>query len=590
MLPNQTSKILQNLNDKQKEAVLSTARQLAILAGPGSGKTRVLCHRIAHLIANCGESPHKIVVVTFTNKAAQELKERLKSLLYDYGGAASALHVGTFHAVCASYLRKYGSCVGVLNNFGIADDDDSRAILTKVIKEMRLDKDLLIGEVKTYISQAKAQFIGVNEFEKANDIVDNQIMRSKVALVYGKYQNRLVRENLLDFDDILTFALKLFQQRPSIAESIEHILVDEYQDTNRVQFLIVREIAKCVARITVVGDPDQSIYGWRSADIRNILDFQQEFSGAQIVMLEQNYRSSSTILESSLRVIQHDTQRIKKGLWTENRLNIPVEIRRFDNAGGQEEFIANQSEYLVKNSNGLFNYNDIAILYRVNRDSDAVQQAFGMKGIGFRVIGGIRFFDRREVKDILCYLRLADNDHDSISFTRIVNVPGRGIGKAMMDKIVSDSKNNGISLFESFKTHVEGNAKMNGFVNVINHIQNCIKNNVGLAIIIEDIIEMTGYDDFLKSHYKKNFENRLESLEQLKKYATNFESKGHVELSPGKSEPGTPPQKDPKIAGDDEITAADDISVTRFLQSIGLYDSEADEEKAMVKNMSQKSP
>ena len=425
--------ILATLNPAQREAVEAIKGPLLILAGPGSGKTRVITHRVAYLVKLCGVSPHHIMAVTFTNKAAREMRERLEQLL---GQAAEALTLGTFHAICARILRREGKAIGLDSSFVIYDEDDQLRLLKQVLEELNLDpKQYAPRALHSVISAAKSRLIGPEDYAQRVSSYFEEI----VHRVYQRYQQLLSQGRAVDFDDLLMKTVQLFQNHPQILNRYRsryvHILVDEFQDTNIVQYMLTKHLAGKYRNLCVVGDPDQSIYSWRFADLRNILSFEKDYPEAKVVFLEQNYRSTKTILEIASDVISGNVQRKPKKLWTENEDGTPVAVIESYNAEEEAHSVVNEIEKLTIQEQ--LSLKDCAVMYRVNAQSRALEEIFLRYGVPYKLVGGTRFYQRREVKDIIAYLKLIHNPQDNVSFARIINVPVRGIVQRTLSQLQS---------------------------------------------------------------------------------------------------------------------------------------------------------
>lgn len=417
---------LNGLNSAQTEAVETPAGPVLVLAGPGSGKTRVLTYRVAHLIRQYGVSPYNIIAVTFTNKAAREMKERLEKLV---GHRAHDLTVGTFHSACVRILRRETTHLNLDPNFLIYDDDDQMGLIRQALKELDLDeKQYSPRALQSSISRAKSKLLSPGEY--ALDV--RNYWDEIVARAYRKYQDLMKANRALDFDDLINETVRLFDEHPRVLEKYQdryhHVLVDEYQDTNRAQSRLVAQLGAKRRNVFVVGDPDQSIYGWRQADIRNILEFESEYPEARIVVLEQNYRSTKNILETATHVIAANQQRKPKKLWTENEVGLPVTIFEAYNELEEAQFVVEEIERLLARDD--YRTADVAVMYRTNVQSRALEEAFVRHGVRYKLVGGTRFYERREVKDVLAWLRLVHNPYDSVSLYRVVNntPAGKGIG------------------------------------------------------------------------------------------------------------------------------------------------------------------
>ncbi|MFC2071807.1 ATP-dependent helicase [Chloroflexota bacterium] len=439
--------ILVRLNPAQREAVEAISGPVLILAGPGSGKTRVITHRVAYLIRVCGVSPRHIMAVTFTNKAAREMKERLHQLV---SGAVGELTLGTFHAICARILRQEGKAIGIDPRFVIYDKDDQLSLLKRSLQETGLDP-------KQYAPQAIASAISAAKSSRLTPADYNQRSRSYfdevVGRVYEHYQQLLRESNALDFDDLLMQAVQLFRKSPEILSRYQsryrHLLVDEFQDTNLVQYELIRQLGEKYRNICVVGDPDQSIYSWRFADLRNILSFEKDYPEAKLVLLEENYRSTKMILETASNIISANQQRKAKNLWTKNDPGEPATIVETYTEQEEAQFVVNEIERLL--SRGKVSLGDCAVMYRTNAQSRALEEAFVRYGTLYKLVAGTRFYERREVKDIIAYLRFIQNPRDGVSLSRIINVPGRGIGQQTQAKLSGWAKSMGVSQYEALQ-------------------------------------------------------------------------------------------------------------------------------------------
>src|SRR5215211_1192676 len=425
--------LLSNLNPAQQQAVQAIDGPVLVLAGPGSGKTRVLTHRIAYLIGEAGVDPYHILAVTFTNKAAREMKERLDRLIG--AGRAAALTVGTFHSICARFLRRDIVHLGRERDFAIYDSDDQQRLMRRVLKDLDLDeKKYPPRSIHATISRAKNELVDAEEYGRLGRTYYDEI----VTRCFKHYQKLLLDSNALDFDDLLVETVRLFEQHPQVLEKYQqryrYLLADEYQDTNRVQYMLLKLLAAKNRNIFVVGDDDQSVYAFRGADIRNIRMFENDYPEARVILLEQNYRSTQAILDVAQAVIQGDTQRkhLKK-LWTENDQGVLVQLQEGYDQDEEGQSVAGEIARLI--ASGEYQPGDIAIMYRTNAQSRAVEEALIARGLRYQIVGGTRFYERKEIKDALAYLRLALNPYDSVSFNRVLNWPGRGIGDRSEDEL-----------------------------------------------------------------------------------------------------------------------------------------------------------
>jgi DNA helicase-2/ATP-dependent DNA helicase PcrA len=423
--------ILGPLNPAQREAVQAEGGPLLILAGPGSGKTRVIAHRIAYLVAERGVHPYRILAVTFTNKAAREMRDRVVGLL---GDDALSVTMGTFHAVCARFLRIDGERIGIGRGFAIYDEGDQQALMRRAMTDLGLDqKRYQPRGILSVISRAKSELAGPAAYAQGVQSYFEEV----VARAYERYQELLNECNALDFDDLLMRAVVLFRECEDVLKRYQerylHVLIDEFQDTNVAQYVLARQLAGGHGNICVVGDPDQSIYSWRSADMRNILNFERDYPGARVVFLEQNYRSTQTILDSAHAVISLNPERKEKKLWTERGQGVPVASYEAYDEEEEAGLVALEVRSLL--SDGRYHAGDIAVMYRTNAQSRPLEEAFVQSGIRYRLVGGTRFYERREIKDVLAYLRLAHNPFDSVSLGRVINVPPRAIGQKTVEEL-----------------------------------------------------------------------------------------------------------------------------------------------------------
>lgn len=520
---------LDGLNPQQYEAVVHGEGPLLILAGAGSGKTRVLTHRIAYLIER-GLSPWRILAITFTNKAAAEMRERVEQLV---GTQAKEIWVSTFHSACVRMLRRDIEKLGYHKNFVILDGADQQAVVKECLKQLNLsEKQFQPGAVLGTISQAKNNLLEPREFtNKARDYYQQQ-----VAQVYRLYQERLKANNAVDFDDLLTLCVKLFEQYPDVLayyqEKFEHILVDEYQDTNHVQNRWVFLLAAKKRNLCVVGDDDQGIYSWRGADIQNILEFEAQYPDAKVVKLEQNYRSTGNILEAAYQVVRNNTGRKEKRLWTESGPG--DKVRRFiaPDEAGEAWFVASEIEKLLAEGFGdgeRLTYQDVAILYRTHAQSRALEEAFVRKSIPYGIFGGLKFFERKEIKDLLAYLRLIANGADTLSFRRAVGVPKRGVGPASLDKLVDFAEQwnlpiSSVSLDCSLVPGLTANyrSKIETFGSLIEELTN-MSTYLSVGELIDEVLNRSGYLEELKADTSIEAAARLENVQELKSMAMEFE-------------------------------------------------------------------
>ena len=517
--------LLEGLNPRQREAVEATEGPLLIMAGAGSGKTRVLTHRIAYLIATGKAPPWAILAITFTNKAAREMRERVVRLV---GPAADDIWVSTFHAMCVRILRRDIQRLGFSSNYAIYDPDDQLTVIRQCLKELNLDpKRYDPRGILAAISGAKNELITPDQYEKnAGDY-----FQSIVARVYKLYQHRLQNNNALDFDDLIMTTIRLFREAPDVLDYYQHrfmyIHVDEYQDTNHAQYVLCRMLADKHKRICVVGDSDQSIYKWRGADIRNILEFEKDYPDARTIMLEQNYRSTGNILEAANRVISRNTGRKPKKLWTD--LGEGEKIRLFHGNSEHEEgyFVAREILNNVKNG---MRYGDHAVLYRTNAQSRVIEETLIKSDIPYRIVGGIRFYERKEIKDVLAYLRLIANPDDDLSFERIVNVPKRGIGSATLERLTEAAAAEGLSLFRMLD-NLQGVGITGRAEHALLEFRDLILDFARMADYLsvteltEQVLELSGYREELLREGTVEAMTRLENINELLSVTKDFEAK-----------------------------------------------------------------
>ncbi|TCW42116.1 DNA helicase-2/ATP-dependent DNA helicase PcrA [Thermohydrogenium kirishiense] len=519
--------ILDKLNDRQKEAVVTTEGPLLILAGAGSGKTRVLTHRIAYLIKEKRVSPANILAITFTNKAAQEMKDRVESLL----GYVGDIWISTFHSACVRILRRDIEKIGYDKNFVIYDTQDQKSLVSDCIKELDLnEKQYTPKGMLSAISKAKDKMISPDEYllEFGNDY-----RNKKVADVYRLYQKKLKKDNALDFDDIIIKTIELFKKDEEILryyqDRFRYIMVDEYQDTNRPQYEFVNLLAKRYRNLCVVGDDDQSIYGWRGADIKNILDFEKDYPEAKVIKLEQNYRSTQIILDAANNVIDNNIKRKKKQLWTDNKDGEKIVVCEVQNEREEANFIVDRIKDLIANGK---KYSDFAILYRTNAQSRIFEEACMMNDIPYKLVGALRFYDRKEIKDIIAYLRLLVNPYDDVSLKRIINVPKRGIGESTVSALEQYAREHDTSMYFAIpNVELKGRARkvLDNFKNFIDDLINQL-DFMTIIEVIDYILEKTGYMDELKADDTKESESRIENINEFIGAAREF-----VETSEDKS-------------------------------------------------------
>lgn len=521
-----SNQLLSGLNPVQQEAVKTTDGPLLLMAGAGSGKTRVLTHRIAYLMAEKHVAPWNILAITFTNKAAREMKERVESIL---GPGADDIWISTFHSMCVRILRRDIDRIGINRNFSILDTADQLSVIKGILKERNLDpKKFDPRSILGTISSAKNELTEPEEFSKAAGGYYDQV----VSDVYADYQKKLLKNQSLDFDDLIMTTIKLFDRVPEVLEfyqrKFQYIHVDEYQDTNRAQYMLVKQLAERFQNLCVVGDSDQSIYRWRGADITNILSFEKDYPNASVILLEQNYRSTKRILRAANEVIKNNSNRKPKNLWTENDEGIKISYYRGDNEFGEGQFVAGKIHQL--HSSGKRKLSDIAILYRTNAQSRVIEETLLKAGLNYNIVGGTKFYDRKEIKDILAYLRLVSNPDDDISFTRIVNVPKRGVGATSLEKIASYAAINGLSFFQAIQQvdFIGVSAKaanaLDSFRQMIENLTN-MQDYLSITELTEEILDKTEYREMLKAEKSIEAQSRLENIDEFLSVTKNFEQK-----------------------------------------------------------------
>ena len=493
--------IYDTLNAQQKKAVLQTDGPVLILAGAGSGKTRVLTHRVAYLIDECNVNPWNIMAITFTNKAAGEMRERVDKIV---GFGAESIWVSTFHSSCVRILRRYADRLGYGNNFTIYDTDDSKSLMKDICKKYQLETSTLkLRGIMGSISKCKDNLVTTNEYALNTQ---NEYNKVRISKAYTEYQNALKKNNAMDFDDLIFNTVELFKKNPDVLEYYQdrfrYIMVDEYQDTNNAQFEFIRLLADKYRNLCVVGDDDQSIYRFRGANIRNILDFEKVYPDATVIKLEQNYRSTQQILDAANAVIGNNYGRKEKALWTEEKNGEKVHLRQFDTAYDEAEFIASDIGKLKRS--GKLSYSDTAVLYRTNAQSRLIEERFVHEGIPYDIVGGTNFYSRREIKDLLAYLKTIDNGRDDIAVKRIINVPKRGIGATTLEYVQNYADERQISFFDALceadqiMAVSRSASKLKDFVTMIRAFRTKQK-SYSLEELLKDVIDITGYMDFLKT-------------------------------------------------------------------------------------------
>ncbi len=512
------------LNDMQNEAVVTTDGPLLILAGAGSGKTRVITNRIAYLLEQ-GVCPYNILAITFTNKAAGEMRERVDDMVA-YG--AEAVWISTFHSLCVRILRREIDALDYDTHFTIYDADDQKSVIKQVMKRMNLDpkqysEKMIMGE----ISRAKEQFISADEYAKE---AFGDFRKEVIAKVYRGYEEQLKKSNALDFDDLIFKTVELFQFYPDILdryqERFRYIMVDEYQDTNHIQFLLIRQLARKYRNLCVVGDDDQSIYGFRGANIYNILNFEQEYPETKVVKLEQNYRSTGNILKAANSVIAHNCGRKEKALWTDFEDGDKLAFHQYDSDYMEAEQTVLQIKRLAQED---YTYQDMAILYRTNAQSRMFEEKLIMANIPYKIVGGLNFYSRKEIKDIVCYLKAIENGDDDLCVQRIINVPKRGIGAASIEKAAAFAYEHQITLLDALfnvdeiPSLARAASKIRGFTDLIDGFRQQVETGCSLTALLDSILDETGYVEALQSEGKEEAEARIENIEELRNKIVQYE-------------------------------------------------------------------
>ncbi|MCL0028671.1 UvrD-helicase domain-containing protein [Dehalococcoidia bacterium] len=538
---------LSELNKHQRRAVETIDGPLLIVAGPGSGKTRLITYRIAYLIKFCGVAPWRIAAVTFTNKAAREMKERLASLVNQ---TASDVTVGTFHSFCAMTLRRDGLSIGLDSEFVIYDDADQVEMIKRSMRETDVDPNLFKPRsIQSAISNAKSQLLGAEGFAmRASNYFEEVVARA-----YERYEQLLARSGALDFDDLLLKTFQMLEQRPEVAKKYQeryvHFMIDEFQDTNMAQYAISSQFAKLHRNLCVVGDPDQSIYSWRNADIRNILSFQKDYPDAKLVALEENYRSTQTILDAADGLISSNSQRVEKELFTQNGKGVPIVVGEGYDEDEEARMVLREIDILTEDDESdcrKYKLGDIAVMYRVNAQSRALEDGCLRYGVPYQVVGGQKFYQRQEVKDLAAFLKLLVNPNDDVSFTRVVNLPNRGIGRRTIDELVRLARDSGVSMFDAvgFLSQDEkkprvptGQSFTARAVRALMDFRDLIQglrqeaDTLGLVALIDEVMDRTGYRTHLAESADKS-EERLENIEEFKNATEDFRDLGAREALP----------------------------------------------------------
>jgi DNA helicase II / ATP-dependent DNA helicase PcrA len=515
---------LADLNPAQREAVLATEGPLLVVAGAGSGKTRVLTYRVAHLINACGVKPNEILAITFTNKAAGEMRERLEDLL---GPVARSIWILTFHAACGRILRREAQRLGYRSNFTIYDQADQVRLTKACLEELDRDPKRFVPRgIHAQISAAKNQLVTPEEYAERVSSFHDQT----VAEVYDLYQKRLIASNAVDFDDLLMLTVQVLESFPEARDrwqkAFRYILVDEYQDTNHAQYRLLQLLAEKHRNVCAVGDPDQSIYAFRGADIRNILEFERDFGETKTIALEQNYRSTNTILESANAVISNNRERKPKNLWSELGEGDPVRVLEVEDEHAEARFVAAEIALLVEEG---FNGSEIAVFYRTNAQSRVLEDVLVRQGVGYQVIGGPRFYERAEVKDVIAYLQAIDNPYDAVSLQRIANRPRRGIGDASLARLQTYADAHGISLWEALG-HAEPAGIAAAPLRAVQQLHSLLQSLQAGALelevpeVIERVLERSGYMDALRAERTIEAQGRMENLQELVSAAQEYQA------------------------------------------------------------------
>lgn len=520
--------LLEGLNPPQRQAVQCVDGPLLIVAGPGSGKTRVITHRIAYLNRHVGISPWRIAAVTFTNRAAREMRNRLAALM---GDGAQRLTAGTFHALCASVLRRDGEVIGIPPDYVIMDDEDQMNLIKQSMVQLELNPKLFPPRsLLSAISRAKSQLLGPDALAAKADSRYEKL----VAQVFAAYQASLARSHGVDFDDLLGKAVELFLHSPEVRdrwqERFIHFMVDEFQDTNTAQYEIARLLAGKHRNLAVVGDPDQSIYSWRNADIRNILSFKKDYPDATVVALSQNYRSTRTILEASRHVIRANSQRIEQELFTENDQGVLISIVSTSTEEEEARQVLGEVQRLMEKES--VPLRDCVVTYRVNAQSRALEEACLRYGVPYKIVGGVRFYQRREVKDLICYLRLLQNPYDEVSLTRVINVPTRGIGKRTVDELLALANARDIPAYTMLQLLAEEvdypspfdlrrKHQLTNFLGLLNGLGSLMP-KMELPQLVDEVLEQSGMRPAIRESDDPNLEDRLENLRELRGLSAEF--------------------------------------------------------------------
>ena len=515
---------LADLNDAQRDAVLATEGPLLVVAGAGSGKTRVLTHRVAHLLAACGVEPSEILAITFTNKAAGEMRERIEAMV---GPAARGIWILTFHAACGRILRREAARLGYRSSFTIYDQADQVRLVKACLDELDRDPKRFVPRgIHAQISVAKNALIGPDEYAARVASFYDQT----VADVYALYQRRLFASNAVDFDDLLMLTVEVLRRFPEArerwAKTFRYVLVDEYQDTNHAQYVLLELLTSVHGNLMVVGDPDQSVYGFRGADIRNVLEFERDFPGTRTIALEQNYRSTTAILDAANAVIAHNRERKEKRLWSDLGPGVPVRVVEVEDEHAEARFVAAEIAALIEGGSSL---SEIAVLYRTNAQSRVLEDVLVRQGIAYQVIGGPRFYERAEIKDVIAYLQVIDNPYDAVSLVRIANRPRRGLGETSLARLQAFADGEGISLWEAVGRADEAGlaaAPLRAATSLHALLQSLMAGALELTLseLVERVLDRSGYLAALEAERTIEARGRIENLEELVGVAREFEA------------------------------------------------------------------
>lgn len=516
--------LIEGLNDKQKEAVLATEGPCLVIAGAGSGKTKVLTHKIAYLISEKNVKPYNILAITFTNKAASEMKQRVEKIV---GDVAQEMWMGTFHSICVRILRRFIDRIGFDTSFLIFDTSDQKTVVKECLKALNIDdKTFSDRSVLSEISNAKNEMLTPKAYQAK---YSGEFRKEKIGQVYELYQKRLRENNAIDFDDIINYTIDILRENPDVlqyyTEKFKYVLVDEYQDTNKAQFTLVTILASRYGNITVVGDNDQGIYSFRGADISNILNFEKDFPGTKIIKLEQNYRCTGNILKAANAVIKHNENKYEKKLWTENEEGSLPCLYQAEDEYDEANYVVKQIEHLKTEE--YLKPKDFVILYRMNAQSRAIEDILRRENIPYKIVGGLKFYERKEIKDTIAYLRLIHNTSDNLSLKRIINEPKRGIGKTSLDKIQEISDRTGTSMYEIIKhaeefdlNRVKANAEE--FINLIEDLR-LKKQELSISELLKEVLNKSGYTRALELENTVEAETRMQNLEEFLTVAIEFE-------------------------------------------------------------------